>query len=126
MTNNVGIWIDHKQAIIVFVSDTGEQIKHITSDTRKNESAHEIASEAVRQRHFEHHLNAYYREVIGCIKEAHSIFVCGPGEAKLEFQKQIKSKTLIARIAGVETADKMTEPQLVAQVKQFFDLQTTN
>lgn len=120
MTTNAGIWIDHKHAFVVFLSESGEQIKHIESDTRKNESAHEIAPEDVRQRHFDQHLNVYYKEIIRCVKDAHSIFLCGPGEAKIEFQKQIKSKDLMSRIAKVESADKMTEPQLMAKIRRCF------
>ena len=45
----------------------------------------------------------------------------GPGEAKVEFEKAImKYKSLQNRVLKVETADKMTENQMVAYVKRFY------
>jgi hypothetical protein len=44
----------------------------------------------------------------------------GPGEARTEFQKQIKSKELLAKVVGNEKCDKMTDPQFVARVREYF------
>ena len=54
------------------------------------------------------------------LKNSGAILVMGPGEARTEFQKQIKSKELLAKIVGNEKCDKMTDPQLVARVREFF------
>ena len=66
------------------------------------------------------HLNTYYEKVISCLRDAESIFLFGPGEAKGELEKRIEKDNLGDHIVGVETADKMTDPQIVAKVKEHF------
>ncbi len=133
MAINAGMWIDHREAQIVFISDSGEEEvkilksnveKHVRSTGGSRSSApygrQDVAAGDVQERRFYEHLNAYYEEVIELLRDAESILVFGPGEAKGEFQKQIKSKASRERIVGVEAADKMTEPQLVAKVRKYF------
>ena len=36
MKKIAGLWIDHRKAVIVIVSDAGEEIKEITSDMEKH------------------------------------------------------------------------------------------
>jgi hypothetical protein len=49
-----------------------------------------------------------------------TILILGPGEAKGEFIRRIKSKKLGGSIVELETADKMTDRQLAAKVAQHF------
>jgi hypothetical protein len=44
----------------------------------------------------------------------------GPGEAKGELKKRLKSQELGGRIVGIETVDKMTDRQIAARVRQRF------
>lgn len=133
MTTNVGLWIDHRKAVLVFLSDSGsEELKCIESNVEKRvrsasgsrskspDGPQQVAPDNAIDRKFAQHLNQYYKEVIACLGEADSVLIIGPGEAKLELQKQIKSKTIMARIAAVEKSDKLTEPQLKARFRKFF------
>lgn len=125
MTSKIGLWIDHRQAVIVTVTEEGAETERITSDMEKQVrfSTHtaDIGSpEDVRDRKFENHLNQYYDDVIGCIRKAESILIFGPGEAKGELEKRLESKGLNGRIVAVETADKMTDRQITAKVRQHF------
>jgi len=69
---------------------------------------------------FTEHLNIYYNEVISCIREAESILIFGPGEAKGELKKHLEHEGLGGRIVGIETVDRMTEPQIAAKVRERF------
>jgi hypothetical protein len=40
----------------------------------------------------------------------------GPGRAKLELQKELRSRGWAARIVGLETADRLTRRQITARV----------
>ena len=73
-------------------------------------------------RKFANHLNVYYKEVIECLKDAHGILVMGPGEARTEFLKQIKSKDMEARILASEKCDTMTDQQIAARVREYFQV----
>ena len=48
------------------------------------------------------------------------ILILGPGEAKGELKKRLAKGQKGARLVALETADKMTEPQVVARVRQYF------
>lgn len=73
-----------------------------------------------RQRALTGHLNTYYDAVIAYIRDAESILIIGPGAAKNELQKRLEENNLGAKVVGVETVDKMTDPQLLAKIRQHF------
>jgi hypothetical protein len=81
MKTNVGLWIDHRRAVIVSVTDKAEKT---------------------------------------IIREADAILILGPGEAKSELKTRLESEALGGCIAGIETADKLTERQLAAKVRKHF------
>jgi hypothetical protein len=132
MKRVVGLWIDHRKAVIVAIVGEGKEIiltmkSHMEPHVRfaggsrstANQSL-EATSEDMRDRRFADHLNTFYDEVISHIREAESILVFGPGEAKGELEKRLESKGLGRRIVGVETIDKMTDGQIAAKVRQRF------
>jgi stalled ribosome rescue protein Dom34 len=133
MKEKVGLWIDHRKAVIVKIEDEGEKIKLIKSNIEKQVrpsggsrsrtvyGPQDVSAEDTREKRFMGHLEKYYDEVVSSLRDAESILIFGPGEAKGELKKHIeKHKELSGHIAGVETADKMTEAQILAKVRQFF------
>ena len=128
MNKNAGVWIDHKEAIIVFAAtgaDPTEETKKVESDLEKNSrysgrAASEGVAEDQRDRQYAVHLDQYYDEVITQLHEAASILIFGPGEAKGEFKKRLEHKRMGERIVGVETTDKMTDNQIAAKVRERY------
>ena len=126
MTTDVGLWIDHREATIVTLAGEAEQVKHIASGMEKHvrfsghAAAQEGSADDQRDRQFAAHLGKYYDEVISHVRDAESILLFGPGEAKGELEKRLASKGLGARIVGVETVDKMTDHQIAAKVRQHY------
>ena len=132
MKKEIGLWIDHREAIIVIVTDGGEEIKHITSNSGKHihysGSSHsktpdglkEVTSEDRRDRKFTNNLNSYYDEVIAVVRDADSIQIFGPGEAKGELEKRLEHEGLKTHILAIETVDKMTDHQITAKVRERF------
>ena len=132
MKTNVGLWIDHRKAVIVTVTDTGEEIRLIISKVEKQlrRSGHsplkgphepqQVPAQDSLQRAFTGHLNIYYDAVIASIRDAESILIFGPGEAKGELKQRLERNNLGGRIGGIETVDKMTDRQIAAKVRQHF------
>ena len=126
MKKQAGLWIDHRKAVVVLVTDEGEEIKKITSGVEKHvrfkgSTASEGGStEDVRDRQFGNHLNSYYDQIIAVVRDADSIQIFGPGEAKGELEKRLESKGIKEHIVGIETADKMTDRQISAKVRERF------
>jgi hypothetical protein len=122
MKSKVGLWIDHQKAVIVTITDTGEETKQITSHMEKHVrfasgSSEDGSAEDVRDRQFDNRLNSYYDDVLACLREAESILIFGPGEAKGELETRLEHEGLKGRIVEVETMDKMTDRQIAAKVR---------
>ena len=122
MKKTVGLWIDHKKAVIVFVAGKDTETKLISSDIEKHHRQSGVATPAddVRQRELTGHLNIFYDGVVSSIRHAESILILGPGEAKGELRKRLEKDNLSRRIVGIKTSDKMTEKQIVALVRGHF------
>jgi len=126
MKKETGLWIDHRKAVIVFVSDEGEEIQEITSNLEghvrfSGGTSEDGSPEDVRDRQFSNQLSSYYDEVIAVIRDSDSIQIFGPGEAKGELKNRLENKDLAGRILSVETADKMTDRQIAAKVRESRD-----
>lgn len=122
MKTCVGLWIDHRKAVIVFVSGKDTEMKLISSDIEKHsgQSGVEMPADDSRQRELTGHLNSFYDEVVSCIREAESILILGPGEAKGELKKRLEKDNLTTKVVGIKTSDKMTDKQIVALVRGHF------
>jgi len=131
MSKDIGLWIDHRKAVIVMVSDEGEEVSEITSHMEKHTrfsdggsdggSENGSSEEDMRDRQFASHLNDYYNKVIAAIRHGNTIQIFGPGEAKGELKKRLESEGLKGRVLAIEAADKMTDRQIAAKVRQRFE-----
>lgn len=125
MPGKVGLWIDHKKAVMVFLSDGGEEIRVLASNMEKHvrfsgDPSEGGSADDIRDRQYAGHLDRFYDDVIAYIHDAESILLLGPGEAKGELAKLLESKGLKQRLVGIETVDKMTDPQIAARVREHF------
>jgi stalled ribosome rescue protein Dom34 len=132
MKKEIGLWLDHREAIIVILKDGSEEVRHITSESGKHvrysgsshsrtpEGLKEVTSEDQRDRKFGNQLNKYYDEIITAIRDAETIQIFGPGEAKGELENRLAHAGLKARILAIEAMDKMTDRQISAKVREHF------
>ena len=124
MKKRAGLWIDHRKAVIVIVTDEGEEIKEIASNIEKHirftgGTASAVgSSEDMRDREFGNHLNSYYDRVIAVLRDADSIQIFGPGEAKGELRKRLEHEGVQGHVLAMETVDKMTDRQIAAKVRE--------
>ena len=108
------------------IVDGVEETKRIDSGMEKHarfsggSRSEQGGGEDQQDRQFTGHLNSYYDEVIACLRDAESIFIFGPGEAKGELEKRLARKGLSGRVVSIETVDKMTEREIAAKVRQSF------
>ena len=124
--------MDHRKAVIFSITHNGEERKRITSNVEKQPhssgdlpvknpcGAKQIPADDCHETCLNESLNSYYDDVIACIHDAESILILGPDEAKDELKKRIEKAKLGERIAGVETVDKITVPQVAAKVRQYY------
>ncbi len=132
MKIRAGLWIDHRKAVIVLVSEGKEETKVIQSNVEKHPGrfagvrsatsyeAQQVQADDSREREFTHHLQHYYDEVIALIRDADAILIFGPGEAKGELRKRLEHDKPSGRVLAVETNDKMTDQEIAAKVRERF------
>lgn len=132
MSNKAGVWIDHRQAVIVMAGPTEEHTTVIVSNVERQPGrtgnspikgkfeSRLVSRDDRRQMALTGELNTYYDAVIKAVRDAESLLIVGPGEAKVEFKNRLEKNKLGGRVAAVETADKMTDRQMVAKVRKYF------
>ena len=132
METLAGLWIDHREAVIVLLSEKGQETRRIKSQVEKQRrrsgrssssasfAAQMVPADDSREREYTGHLGNYYDEVISCLRPANAILLFGPGEAKGELKKRIERDKLDLRITRFETSDKMTERQISQKVRRHY------
>ena len=128
----VGLWIDHRKAVIVSMTVHGDTTRIIVSSVEKQlgrfaglrsttpYEAQLVPADKRQEQRFHGHLAIYYDAVIAAIRGAEAILVFGPGEAKAELRRRLAKTAPAGRIVEFETFDKMTDRQIAAKVWQHF------
>lgn len=136
MKQDVGIWIDHKKAVIVSASadgvvttttlesDIGSHARYSGQPRNSpSDGPHEGGGEKKYEQRYGEHLDRYYDAIIGRLGEPVALLIFGPGEAKLQLKERLShSHPLSERVVTIETTDKLTDPQIVAKVREHFGI----
>lgn len=134
-----GIWIDTSKAIVVDIENGSEKVTEIQSDVVTRQVDREdleptdvekgsfmghqhISNENRFEEKKKHQLSDFIEEVMEHLKTSKEAYLFGPAELKNKLAKAIKENTLLRKLKliGVETADSMTDNQVVAKVKEAF------
>jgi hypothetical protein len=135
MKKQTGIWIDTERAIIVSLKEGKEEIKEIQSEVENRiyhekegdkgsfmgKGIHHVNSERTFEERKDHQFHSYLEEVVENVKNTDELFVFGPSEAKIRLRKYLENeKSMAGKLKAVEPADKMTNHQIVAKVKEYY------
>lgn len=131
MGKNVGVWLDKEKAYVISVNGGKHEIEKVESNVEsrvrydgETKSYSRIGGtffnpskkKTKRERHqLKHYLNDLSCKLSG----AEKILIFGPADVKKELRKTLikrKDKPAIR----MESADRMTENQMVARVKEHF------
>ena len=131
MKDKTGVWIDHRKAVIVefgpeehtaiIVSKAEKHLERSGDSPLKGPyEPLQVPADDKRQRALTGELNRYYDAVIAAVRDAESLLIFGPGEAKGELKKRLEKNKLGGRVAAVQAADRMTDGQIAAKVREYF------
>jgi hypothetical protein len=126
----VGIWIDHRRAVVVTIENGKESSQTIEGEVDREPKAagrtgnptkwgpQAPINERRMEENYRLHVVHFYKEVIKAIGKPDQMLVMGPAQAKREFADEVEK---VAELRGVpvkiETVDKMTDPQIAAKLR---------
>ena len=130
----VGIWLDHREALLFWTDQEAEmQLQRIVSQYQETAEPVDrarpggsggptpVLPHANVARRRKEQLNHYYRQLADRLHTAEQIYLFGPGQAKRELAQTLQGhKDISGRLRAVESADRMTQPQMAARVRSFF------
>ena len=126
MGQDVGVWIDHKKAVIVSIAAGEVTTRTLTSGVGAHphySGSQEGGGEKKYEERHNQDLDRYYDDVIGQLGEPDALLLFGPGEAKLQLKARLgRSKGSPESVVAVESTDKLTDPQIVAKVKEHYGI----
>ncbi len=120
-TKRVGIWMDHSTAhIMEFIAPHGEaqigneKVEHLTT-------VHSFAKGEYHMHTKEQHQQeAFYQKLAERITNYGEVLLFGPSQAKDELANLLSKDHQFRHVSVYIHADKMTEPQQQAYVRQYF------
>jgi stalled ribosome rescue protein Dom34 len=122
--SQIGIWIDHQKAVIVSLSGDAANAKTVASDVGPHThyaGSQVSGGEKKYEARHDQDLTRFYDEVIDQLGQPAAVLIIGPGEAKLQLKERLGRSSAFSKIpVGVETADRLTDPQVIAAVKEYF------
>ena len=132
----LGIWLDHRDAYLVWADGDGEtEVQHtsIESSGRSTESGRTMSgrvgvygglpphADPEEKRH--QLAKQLFEKICRAMRTAEDVYVFGPGQAKKELLKALSDhKEFNGRVRAPESAQKMSEQQMVARVREVFEL----
>lgn len=129
----VGVWIDKSRAFSVTMTTDGHELKEIKpeddafsdqdTDAGKGSfmGSQHVSTETKQERKREQHFERFLETVADELSGAELIYIFGPAEAKNKLKNHLAGQNAFKHAElTVETADNMTENQVVARVREFF------
>ena len=133
MKKLVGVWLDSKKAVLISLINDRKQVVTIESDIESRErysgeskrfgrfGQQYLNPEKHRKNKLREQLKVYTRRLQQALKPYDQIVLFGPSEMKNKLYREMQKNASDAeRITGVESADHMSENQLVAWVRDYF------
>ena len=130
ITKQIGLCMDHSQAHFIDINKGAVIIERL-HEHFDGETAIGTKLGATRATNSEHHKHniareikaEYYKVLADRLKAYDDIYLFGPTVAKDElYNKLVADKHFAEKNIRVESSDKLTENQMVAKVRNFFNL----
>jgi hypothetical protein len=117
----LGIWMDH--SVAYFMESDNEPMSSATLEAQDGEQDEPLNSldESMIQNKEQNQLSSFFKKISEVILGYDEVLLFGPTDAKTELFNDLKDDRHFENIKiEVKTADKMTENQMHAFVKEYF------
>jgi hypothetical protein len=128
----IGIWIDHRKAVVVTIDQGTQAHRTIEADVGRHAKATggwrtatpygpQVPNEEhAREHRYMHHLVDFYKDVIKAIDGPDHLLIMGPAQAKDEFANEVRKTPTLRHVPlTVVAADKMSDARIVERVRKF-------
>lgn len=120
---NLGIWMDHASAHIM--EYTADPIESTTIESKSTHQVRESSMNERGERHMhikeQHQQASFYKKLGETILNYDEVILFGPTDAKVELFNVLNADNRFAKVKiDVQQADKMTEHQEQAYVRDYF------
>lgn len=129
-----GVWLDKKKALIVDLENGSEKLTTIDSNvetfhvhggsgTRLKGGPQDVVQDSKYLEREKHQLRNYFNDIIESINDTDALAIFGPAEAFMKFEKELEDnhKDLSKKVKTVTRADSMTDNQVKALVREFYN-----
>jgi hypothetical protein len=122
----LGIWIDHKKAIVVSVAREHTLVTRLRSSLRPHGRFHGAQDGGGEQKYEARHLKgvAHFIDAVARhVERGDEVFILGPGEAKGALARRIRQMKSLKGVATTSNAaGKLSEAQIVAAIRKRYRL----
>lgn len=128
----VGVWLDFREALIVYLDegkvnssrlDSGIDESHPVggSGTSTPYGAQEAVSETKYLHRRQQQEKLYYQSIIEKLTSRDAVYILGPAQAKIGLEQEMKKQLKLGqKIKAVQSCDRITDNQICAKVRDFF------
>ena len=132
MKREIGVWLDYKEAYLIFLQDQEAAVEVISSAVEDFHPSGGATSktpwgpqDSVKEKTYlerkKQQLQRFFQAIMQKLQKEDALYIFGPAEAKLGLKKAIESNNHLAiDLRAVEAVDQMTQNQKIAHVKAFF------
>ena len=130
----IGIWLDKEKAHLVTLQNEDVRFNTIYSEiefynpkggsrSKTRWGPQDVVQDSKYLEREKHQLKSYFKELAKTMEDAEAIAIFGPADTNAKFFKELNEnyKTLALKVKTVEKADSMTENQVKALVREFFN-----
>lgn len=133
--SKIGIWLDKKTAYIVTLKNGDVSVLETVeseleffnprggSRSKTRWGPQQVVQDSRYLEREKHQLKRYFQAIIDKVKDADTMVIFGPGQTTQKLKKEIDNHhpEVAGRIAKVEKANSMSDNQIIAWVRNFYD-----
>jgi stalled ribosome rescue protein Dom34 len=129
---NAGIWLDKRKAVIVYLTSTNVEVKTVHSEIEEYRAKGGSRSKTaygpvitVKEKSYtereKHQFEKFFQLIVDEIKNVSNLYLMGPSQSKDKLNDYIKNHKIFSpTIIQIDSADSMTDKQIIASVKDAF------
>ena len=118
-----GVWLDNDKAMIIANISTNEVANYVIQDKLKARETHGGGSEHSINSSKQSDSLKYFKALASRLLNYDEILVFGPGKSQEQFQNHLQEDIQFnSRKITIDSSEHLTDPQMIAKVRDFFKL----